>query len=64
LSCGPPIPGASRGSAQFTGGHVIPANLPEGFPPRPVTQLLSFSAVLDDVNANGGPGAGFIPVGA
>jgi len=30
----------------------------------PVTNLIKFSAILDDVNTNGGPGAGFTPVSA
>jgi hypothetical protein len=30
----------------------------------PVTNLIKFSAILDDVNTNGGPGAGFTPVPA
>jgi hypothetical protein len=38
-----------------------------GFPGQadiPATFLVKFSAILDDVNTNGGPGAGFTPVPA
>jgi hypothetical protein len=43
-------------------GWVIP-----GWPGNadiPVTSLIKFGTILDDVNANGGPGAGFRPVPA
>lgn len=33
-------------------------------PPIPITFLTKFSAILADVNANGGPGSGFVPIGS
>jgi hypothetical protein len=41
------------------GGKVI---TPLELPPFPVTDLVKFSAILSDRNANGGPGAGFAPI--
>jgi hypothetical protein len=41
------------------GGKVL---TPLELPPFPVTDLVKFSAILADVNANGGPGAGFAPM--
>jgi hypothetical protein len=41
-------------------GYIIP-----GFPGNadiPETRLVLFSAILEDVNSTGGPGAGFVPV--
>lgn len=32
--------------------------------PRPLTYLTKFTAILDDVNANEGPGSGFVPIGS
>jgi len=32
--------------------------------PRAVTDVLRFSAILDDVNAGDGPGSGFVPIGS
>lgn len=42
-------------------GYVIPGDL-QGSPAIPDTHFHKFSAILDDVNAKGGPGAGFTPV--
>jgi hypothetical protein len=44
-------------------GWNVPGDL-QGAPPVIVTKLTLFSAILDDVNANGGPGGGFTPVPA
>jgi hypothetical protein len=41
------------------GGKVL---TPQELPPFAVTNLVKFSAILADVNGNGGPGAGFAPV--
>jgi hypothetical protein len=51
------------------GGNVIPGDL-QGSPPIPDTHMYmymymymyKFSAILNDVNAKGGPGAGFTPI--
>lgn len=43
-------------------GHTLPAD--RGIPQIDWTQYTKFSAILDDVNANGGPGAGFAPIPA
>lgn len=44
-------------------GEVIQMlNLP--LPNKPITFSIKLSAILDDANANGGPGAGFTPVPA
>ena len=40
-----------------TGGEVADA-------PWPATKVLLFSAILADLNANAGPGAGFTPIPA
>lgn len=45
------------------GGTFVPGDL-LGAPPHQFTDLTKFSAILDDVNGTGGPGAGFIPVPA
>jgi len=42
-------------------GFVIPGDL-LGNLPIPETDMVKFSKILDDVNANGGPGAGFTPI--
>lgn len=42
-------------------GDVIPGDL-QGLPPIPDTFFRKFSAVMNDVNAKGGPGAGFTPL--
>ena len=44
-------------------GHVIPGDL-QGSPPIPDTHFHKFSAILNDLNAKGGPGAGFSPIPA
>ncbi len=49
---------AFRGFVPFRGGAILP---PRG---NATISAVLFSAILDDVNANGGPGAGFIPVPA
>jgi len=49
------------------GTYVPPPSLVAGIPAGPsreFTNLRKFSAILNDVNANGGPGAGFSPVPA
>lgn len=48
--------------AMIIGGKFLPANLHGG--PYQFTHLVKFSAILGDVNAKGGPGAGFAPVRA
>ena len=45
------------------GGLNVPGDL-QGNPPFYFTHLLKFSRVVDDVNAKGGPGAGFAPLSA
>lgn len=45
------------------GGRWVPGDLP-GAPAFQITDMTKFSAILDDVNTNGGPGAGFAPVPA
>jgi hypothetical protein len=45
------------------GGLNVPGDL-QGSPPFYFTHLLRFSRVVDDVNAKGGPGAGFSPIPA
>ncbi|WP_343571934.1 serine protease [Mycobacterium sp.] len=47
----------------ITGGQFVPPDL-QGSPPHQFTEMMLFSAVLDDVNSAGGPGAGFIPIPA
>jgi hypothetical protein len=42
-------------------GYTIPGDL-LGNLPMPETELILFSAILNDVNTKGGPGAGFTPV--
>ena len=42
-------------------GHVIPGDL-QGSPPIPDTHFHKFSAILNDVNSKGGPGAEFSPI--
>ena len=42
------------------GGHTLPAD--RGIPQIDWTQYTKFSAILDDVNANGGPGTAFAPI--
>jgi hypothetical protein len=42
-------------------GYTIPGDT-LGNLPMPDTQLILFSAILNDANATGGPGAGFTPV--
>jgi len=42
-------------------GYTIPGDT-LGNIPLPDTQLILFSAIVDDVNAKGGPGAGFSPI--
>jgi hypothetical protein len=44
-------------------GFVMPPAPPD-FQPIPDTYVHKFSAILADVNANGGPGAGFTPIPA
>ena len=44
------------------GGNSAPAN--RGIPEVDFTQYTKFSAILNDVNAKGGPGAGFTPIPA
>lgn len=43
------------GDSAWVGRHI---------PPLPVTYLTKFSAILADVNANVGPGSGFVPIGS
>ena len=45
------------------GGTFVPGDL-LGAPSHNFTDLTKFSAILDDVNTTGGPGAGFTPVPA
>lgn len=40
---------------------IAPGDVPS-LPPRQFTHMTKFSAILDDVNTNGGPGAGFTPI--
>ena len=47
----------------ITGGMFIPPDL-QGAPPHQFIEMTTFSAILDDVNSTGGPGAGYIPVPA
>jgi hypothetical protein len=42
-------------------GHIIPGDL-QGSPQIPDTHFHKFSAIMNDVNAKGGPGAGFSPI--
>ncbi|MDT7737079.1 MAG: hypothetical protein QOK09_448 [Mycobacterium sp.] len=42
-------------------GYTIPGDL-LGNLPMPETELILFSAILNDVNAKGGAGAGFSPI--
>jgi hypothetical protein len=42
-------------------GFAVPGDL-QGNPPVIVTRCTLFSAIIDDVNAKGGPGAGFTPI--
>ncbi|MDT5086625.1 MAG: hypothetical protein QOJ61_3668 [Mycobacterium sp.] len=42
-------------------GYTIPGDL-LGNLPMPETELILFGAILSDVNAKGGPGAGFSPI--
>lgn len=42
---------------------IAPGDVPS-LPPRQFTHMTKFSAILDDVNASGGPGAGFAPIPA
>jgi hypothetical protein len=42
------------------GGNSAPANV--GMPQIDFTQYTKFSAIMNDVNAKGGPGAGFSPI--
>jgi hypothetical protein len=44
-------------------GYVIPGDI-NGAAPVPETHLALFSAIMGDVNAKGGPGAGFSPIPA
>jgi hypothetical protein len=44
-------------------GYTIPGDT-LGNLPLPDTQLILFSAIVNDVNAKGGPGAGFTPISA
>jgi hypothetical protein len=44
------------------GGNTAPAN--RGIPQIDFTQWAKFSAIMNDVNAKGGPGAGFTPIPA
>ena len=44
-------------------GYTIPGDT-LGNLPLPDTQLILFSAIVNDVNAKGGPGAGFTPIPA
>jgi hypothetical protein len=45
------------------GGLNTPGDL-QGLPPANFTNFTKFSAILNDVNAKGGPGAGFTPIPA
>lgn len=45
----------------ITGGRWVPGDL-LGAPAFQFTDMTKFSAILNDANANGGPGAGFAPV--
>ena len=45
------------------GGHVL-TPLALGLTPIPLTHMVKFSAILNDVNAKGGPGEGFSPIPA
>jgi hypothetical protein len=47
--------------AIIRGGKML---TPLSLPPFPVTDLVKFSAIVADINPNGGPGAGFAPVPA
>jgi hypothetical protein len=42
-------------------GYTVPGDL-LGNLPMPTTQLILISAIMNDVNAKGGPGAGFSPI--
>jgi hypothetical protein len=42
------------------GGNSAPANV--GIPQIDFTQYTKFSAIMNDVNAKGGPGAKFLPI--
>ncbi len=44
-------------------GYTIPGDM-LGNLPLPDTQLILFSAIINDANAKGGPGAGFTPIRA
>ncbi|WP_067972462.1 chymotrypsin family serine protease [Mycolicibacter icosiumassiliensis] len=50
----------------ITGGMFVPGSVGQFqvHPPHQFTNMTKFSAILDDVNAGGGPGAGFIPIPA
>lgn len=45
------------------GGMFVPPDL-QGSPPHDFTHFVLFSAIMNDVNAKGGPGAGFSPIPA
>ena len=47
--------------AIILGGRML---TPQELPPFPISNLVKFSAILNDVNAKGGPGAGFSPIPA
>lgn len=45
----------------YDGGSIIGSRYR---PPTALTNLTKFSAILADVNANDGPGSGFVPIGS
>jgi len=47
----------------ITGGTFVPGD-PLGAVPFEITQMAKLSAILDDVNSTGSPGAGFTPIPA
>lgn len=60
---GAPVTSDNLLIGMITGGWFQPGDL-LGMPSRNLTDLTKFSAILDDVNATGGLGAGFTPVPA
>lgn len=60
---GAPVTSDNLLIGMITGGMFVPGDL-LGAPSHQFTFLTKFSAILDDVNTTGGPGAGFTPVPA